>query len=130
DIGFVVKIGHDDFTSIAERLADSNADQPHKRRGIHAKRDFIGMPRVHQQSDTAAGLGDGLVHFLRVLVSPASLHIAMEKMVGNRAEYGPGSLGAGGVIEKNKIILERREGAAHLIDGKLYCVPAQRQSTY
>src|SRR5215472_8330911 len=85
NVGFVVKIGHDDFTPIAQRLANRNTDQPQKGGSIHAKRDLIGMPGIDQQSDTAAGLGDGLVHFLRVPVSPAPLHIAMEKMVSNRA---------------------------------------------
>src|SRR5262249_29416173 len=83
DVGFVVKIGHDDFTTIAQRLANGNADQPHKRRGVHAERDFMGLHRIDQQSDTAEGLGYRLVHFLRVPVSPASLNIAMEKMVSN-----------------------------------------------
>jgi len=54
----------------------------------------------------------------------------MEKMVSNGAQYGLGRLGSSRVIEENKIILKRREGGADLIDGKLCCVPSQRQSTH
>ena len=37
NVGFVVKIGHDDFTAVLQRLTNGKADEPHERGGIHAK---------------------------------------------------------------------------------------------
>ncbi len=61
NVGFVVEIGHDDFAagvspSDRQRLANGQADEAHERGGVHAKRNFVGMPRVHQQGDAGAGL--------------------------------------------------------------------------
>ena len=59
----------------------------HERGCIHAKRNFVGMPGIQQQAYADAGLCDDFVHFLRLLVSPASLDIAMQKMVGHGVQY-------------------------------------------
>src|SRR6266853_2670717 len=90
DVGFVVKIGHDDFTAIFQRLTNSDADKPHKRSRIHAKGNLVRMPGIHQQRDACAGPRYRLVHLLRLFISAAPWNIAMKKMVGHGVQYGPG----------------------------------------
>src|SRR5882762_2696570 len=40
DIGFVVKVGDDDFVAVLQSATDGEAEQPKERRGIHAESDF------------------------------------------------------------------------------------------
>src|SRR5580704_9425179 len=77
------------------------------------------MPRIHQQGDAGAGLSDRLIHLLRLPVAPASLNVAMKKMVGNRVQHGPGRLCSGCIVEENEPILQRGKCGSSLLYGEL-----------
>jgi hypothetical protein len=95
NVGFVVKIGDDDLTTgifamIAQLLTNGDADEPHERGRIHTKRNFVGVPGIHQQGHARARLCDGFVHLSRLPVSPAPLNVSMKQMVGYGTQYGLG----------------------------------------
>ena len=54
DVGFVVHIGHDNLVPLVERLSDRQTHQPNEGSGVHAKRDFARIARIHQISDAVA----------------------------------------------------------------------------
>ena len=77
------------------------------------------MARVDQQGHAAAGLRDGFVHFPRVPVSPASLDVAMQKMVSHSIQDRLRRLRTGRIVKENEIILQGGKRGANLLDGKL-----------
>ncbi len=90
NVGFVIEISHDDFTAIFQRLTDGEADEPHERSCIHTEANLFRIPGVDEQGDAGAGARYGLVNLLRLAVSPASLNIAMEQMLGHRIKHDGG----------------------------------------
>jgi hypothetical protein len=47
-VGLVVHVGNDDFAALAQGLADSQADQPYERSGVHAKSHFVRFTSVQK----------------------------------------------------------------------------------
>src|SRR5579859_1883505 len=76
------------------------------------------MPGIDQQGDAGAGLRDGLIHLLRLPVSPASLDIAMKKMVGYGVQHGLGRLRSGCIVKENEPLLQSGKSRADLIYGE------------
>src|SRR4029077_21091406 len=81
---------------------------------VHTKANLFRMPAIDQQGDTAASLGDGLVHFLRLPVSSASLNVAMKKMMGYGVEHSSWRLRACGIIKEDKFIPQSGKRSANL----------------
>lgn len=108
-----------------KRLANGKADEPHERGGVHAERNLVVMAGVDQQSHAGAGLSDGLVHLLRLPVSPTSLNVSTKKMAGYGIEYGLGRLRACSIIKENElgITLQRGKRRANLAYGELWHGP-------
>ena len=76
------------------------------------------MPGIHQQGNALPRPGNCCVHFLRLPVPAAALHVAMEKMVRDCVQYRLGRLRAGGVIEENEVIPQGGKNGANLIYGE------------
>src|ERR1700694_4900948 len=76
------------------------------------------MPGIDQQSNARAGLRDGFIHLLRVPVSPASLNISMEKVVGYGVQHHPGGLRSRCIIKENELLLQSRKSGANLCYGE------------
>src|SRR5579864_4116286 len=123
NVGFVVKIRDDDFTTIFQRLADGEADEPHKRSCIHAEANLFGIPGVNQQGDAGAGVRYGFVNFLRLAVSSASLNIAVKKMIGNGVKHGRRRLRACGIVKKDKSIAQSGKRGTSLAYRELWHDP-------
>src|SRR5437763_17021877 len=92
DVGFMIKVGHYDLAAFFQCLANSDADQPHERRGVHSKVNFVGMPRIYQQRHAFASLPYALINFVEALLASASLDISLRKVVGHRIQEGPRGL--------------------------------------
>ena len=63
------------------------------------------MAGIDQQGYALPRPGNRCVHFLRLPVSPAALHVAMEKMVRDCVQHRLGRLRSGSVIKENEVIL-------------------------
>jgi len=81
------------------------------------------MAGVDQQRNAGAGPRDRLVHLLRMPVSPASLHVAAQQVVGHSVQYNSGRLRTGGVIKEDEIFLQSGKCSSNLIYGKLCHAP-------
>src|SRR5262249_6142574 len=120
DVSLMIEIGHDDFATVFQRLAYGQADQAHERSRVHAEGDFVGMARVDQQRHALSIARDGFVDLLRLAVAPASLHVAMKKMISHRIQHAFGRLSAGRIVEKDKLTLERGKRAPNLVHRKIW----------
>ncbi len=59
---------------------------------------------MDQQGNAGAGVRYGLVNFLRLAISSASLDIAMKKMMGHGVKHSRRRLRACGIVKKDKSI--------------------------
>ena len=91
------------------------------------------MTGIHQQPDTGASACDGFIHFLGLAVAPASLHVAVKEVVGDGLKHTLRLLGAGSIIEKDEIVLDRGKAGPHLLYRE-FChgpnnIPSQHQES-
>src|SRR6266851_2360359 len=115
-VGLVVHVGNDDFAPLAQGLADSQADQPYERRGVHAKSHFVRFTRIQEYRHTLPGARDGCVHFFALWIGTAALYVAREQVLVNRIQHDLGDLGTSGVVKEYEIVAltEGRERSANL----------------
>ena len=116
DVGVVVHVGDDDLVTLAEHLADAEADQADERGRVHAEADLGRVARVDQQRDAFARIGNRLVDLDAVAVAAAALDVVVDQMAGHRVEHALRDLRAGGVVEEDEIA-GPLQGGEHRADG-------------
>ena len=116
DVGVVIHVGDDDLVTLAEHLADAEADQADERGGVHAEADFGRAVRIDQQRHAFARVGDRLVDLDAVAIAATALDVVLDQMAGHRVEHALRDLRAGGVVEEDEIA-GPLQGRKHRADG-------------
>ena len=103
-VGLVVHVGNDDFSPLAQALADRQADQPYERSGIHPKSHFIGFTRIQEYRHTLSRARDGCVHFFALRIRAATLYIAREQVLVDRIQDDLRGLRAGRIVKEDELV--------------------------